>query len=59
MKGNIVDKYKSSFFNNCYEWLFNDEEREPMGFISIFFMVIVISIATGLFVIPMINKLIQ
>ena len=54
-----MDKYKSSFFNNCYEWLFNDEEREPMGFISIFFMVIVISIATGLFVIPMINKLIQ
>ena len=54
-----MNKYKSSFFDNCMEWFFTDEEREPMGFISIFFMVIVISIATGLFVIPAINKLIQ
>ena len=52
-----MDKYKSSFLNNCYEWLFTVEERTPMGFIPTFFMIIVISIVTGLFIIPIINKL--
>ena len=39
-----MDKYKSSFFNNCYEWLFTADERAPMGFIPTFFMTILISI---------------
>ena len=55
----IMNKYKSSFLNNCYEWLFSIEERAPMGFIQTFFMIIVVSIITGLFIIPMIGKLIQ
>ena len=54
-----MNKYKSSFFNNCYEWLFSETEREPIGFIPTFFMVIVVSTVVGVFVIPMINKLIQ
>jgi len=57
--GDIMNKYKSSFFNNCYEWLFTEEERAPIGFITTFFMIIVISIFTGLFVIPVINKFMQ
>ena len=54
-----MDKYKSSFFNNCMEWMFTQEERTPMGFIQTFFMIIVVSILTGVFIIPMISKLIQ
>ena len=54
-----MNKYKSSFFNNCYEWLFTEYERAPMGFVPTFFMIIVISIVTGLFIIPMISKLMQ
>ena len=54
-----MDKYKSSFLNNCYEWLFSIEERAPMGFIPTFFMIIVVSIFTGVFIIPMISKLMQ
>ena len=53
-----MDKYKSSFFNNCYEWLFTADERAPIGFIPTFLMIIVISIVTGLFIIPMIGKII-
>ena len=40
-----------------YHWLFTKEEREPMGFISTFFLIIVISTAIGVFVIPIISKL--
>tara|TARA_Y100000310_G_scaffold151435_1_gene151032 strand:- start:63 stop:242 length:180 start_codon:yes stop_codon:yes gene_type:complete len=58
MKGNIVDKYKSSFFNNCIEWFFTDEEREPMGFIATFFLIIVVSIAVNLAMMPIIYYLI-
>ena len=56
-----MDKYgdKSSFLSDCMEWLFSDKEREPLGFIQTFFMIIVVSIVTGLFIIPMISKLIQ
>ena len=54
-----MDKYKSSFFNNCMEWLFTQEERAPLGFVPTFFMIIVVSILTGVFIIPMISKLIQ
>jgi len=40
-----------------YQWLFTKEEREPMGFISTFFLIIVISTAIGVFVIPIISNL--
>ena len=39
------------------EWMFTEDERAPIGFIPTFFLIIVISIATGLFVVPIINKL--
>ena len=52
-----MDKYKSSFLTNCYEYLFTDYERAPMGFIPTFFMIIVISIAVNLIVIPIISKI--
>jgi len=42
-----------------YYWLFTEDERAPMGFIPTFLMIIVISIVTGVFIIPMISKLIQ
>ena len=54
-----MDKNKSSFLSNCYEWLFTKDERAPMGFIPTFFMIIVVSTIVGLFVIPIITKLIQ
>ena len=46
-----MDKYKSSFLNNCYEWLFSLEERKPIGFIPLFFMIILISTLVCLFII--------
>jgi len=52
-----MDKYKSSFFNNCYEYLFTVEERAPMGFIPTFFLIIVVSIAVNLIIIPIISNL--
>ena len=52
-----MDKYKSSFFNNCMEWMFTQEEREPMGFIQTFLLIIVVSIAINLIVIPIISNL--
>jgi|TARA_R100000501_G_C2584259_1_gene86418 antibiotic biosynthesis monooxygenase (ABM) superfamily enzyme len=54
-----MDKYKSSFLNNCFEWLFTKEENAPMGFIPTFFTIIVVTIITGVFIIPIINKLMQ
>ena len=42
-----------------YYWLFTKEERAPMGFIPTFFSIIIISIVVGMFVIPIINKLMQ
>ena len=44
-------KNKSSFLNNCCEWLFTEEERAPMGFIYLFFIIIVISTVVCLFII--------
>ncbi len=52
-----MDKYKSSFLSNCYEWLFTEEERAPMGFIPTFFLIIVVSIAVNLIIIPIISSL--
>ena len=51
-----MDKYKSSFFNNCMEWLFTVDERAPMGFIPTFLTIIIISIILGIFIIPMIDR---
>ena len=44
-------KDKSSFLSNCYEWLFNEEERRPVAYIVAFFMMIIISTAVCLFII--------
>ena len=42
---------KSSFLNNCYEWLFSVEEKNPIGYIVVFSMVIIISLAVSLFIV--------
>ena len=42
---------KSSFINNCYEWLFSEEERKPLGYIIVFFMIITISTTVALFIV--------
>ena len=42
---------KSSFLNNCYEWLFNDEERRPIAYIVAVFIAIIISVAVALFIV--------
>ena len=52
-----MNKYKSSFFNNCYEWLLTEDERAPMGFIQTFFLIIIVSIAVNLIIIPIIHVL--
>ena len=55
-----MDKYgdKSSFLNNCYEWLFSEEERKPIGFIAVFFLIIIVSIAINLTIVPIVHYLI-
>ena len=42
---------KSSFINNCYEWLFNEEERRPLAYIVGVFIAIIISIVVSLFIV--------
>ena len=42
---------KRSFLNNCYEWLFNDEERRPIAYIVAVFIAIIISVAVSLFIV--------
>ena len=37
--------------DRIYEWLFSEEERSPMGYITVFFMLILISTAISLFVV--------
>ena len=54
-----MDKNKSCFLNNCYEYLFTEDERAPIGYIPTFFMVIIISVAVGVFVIPIISSLMK
>ena len=44
-------KNKSSFLNNCYEWLFSTEERNPIGYIVVFSIAIIISLAIALFIV--------
>ena len=36
--------------NKLYEWLFSEEERAPIGYIPLFFMIIVISSVVCLFI---------
>jgi len=36
--------------NKLYEWLFSEEERQPIGYIPLFFMIIVISSVVCLFI---------
>ena len=42
---------KSSFLNNCYEWLFNEEERKPLAYIVGIFIAILISTVVALFIV--------
>ena len=35
-----MNKDRSTFLNNCYEWLFSEEERQPVAFIVVFFMIV-------------------
>ena len=42
---------KSSFLNNCYEWLFNEEEKRPIAYIVVFFIVVLISTVVALFIV--------
>jgi len=44
-------KNKSTFLNNCYEWLFSEEERKPIGYIIVFFMIVTISTTVTLFIV--------
>ena len=46
-----MDKDKSSFLNNCYEWLFTSEERRPIAYIIAFFIAILISTIVALFIV--------
>ena len=46
-----MNKYKSSFLNNCYEWLFSEEERRPIGYIAVFFLTILVSTIITLFIV--------
>ena len=36
--------------NKCFTWLFNEEERRPIAFITIFFMIVIMSTAVCLFI---------
>ena len=44
-------KNKSSFLNNCYEWLFTEEEKRPIAYIIAIFVAILISVAVSLFIV--------
>jgi len=44
-------KNKSSFLSNCYEWLFSKEEQQPVAYIVVFSMIIVISVTVSIFVV--------
>ena len=47
----VIMKNKSTFLNNCYEWLFSEEERKPIGYIIVFFMIVTISTTVTLFIV--------
>ena len=46
-----MDKYKSSFLSNCYEWLFSEEERRPIAYIGAVLITIIISVVVSLFIV--------
>ena len=46
-----MNKYKSSFLNNCYEWLFSPDEKKPVAYIVVFSTIVVISVAVSLFIV--------
>ena len=37
-------------FDKCFTWLFNEEERKPIAFITVLGMIILISTVISLFV---------
>ena len=39
-----------TIMNKLYEWLFSEEEREPIGFIPLFFMIILVSAIVCIFI---------
>ena len=45
-----MNKDRNTFLNNCYEWLFSEEERQPVAFIVVFFMIVGAMITTVLIV---------
>ena len=49
MEEKMTDKDKSTFLNNFYKWLFNEEERSPIGFIPMLFIIIIVSTVVCLF----------
>ena len=38
-------------FNKLYDWLFTEEEKEPIGYIPSLFLIIIISTVVCLFII--------
>ena len=44
-------KSKNSFLNNCYEWLFSEDERRPLAYIVAFFMTVLISTVVAIFIV--------
>ena len=44
-------KDKNDFLSNCFEWLFSEKEKAPMGFIPLFFIIIIVSTIVCLFII--------
>ena len=36
--------------NKLYKWLFSEEERQPIGYIPLFFMIILISTVVCIFI---------
>ena len=47
----MFDNNKSTLLNKFYEYLFSNEERRPLGYIMVFFLIIVVSTAMSLFVV--------
>mgnify|MGYP003150533209 FL=1 len=45
----MTNKDENTFLNNFYKWLFNEEERSPIGFIPMLFIIIIVSTVVCLF----------
>ena len=46
-----MNKHKSSFLNNCYEWLFIDEEKRPIAYIVAICIATIRSVAVALLIV--------